>query len=56
MPSASAEEVLLVAERSCGEDWRTYGRLKLSSFEELKNTFTARSSLARMRCDATVVR
>jgi len=38
MPSASAEEVLLVAERSSGEDWRTYGRLKLSSFEELKNT------------------
>ena len=27
-----------MAERSCGEDWRTYGRLKLSSFEELKNT------------------
>ena len=28
-PSASAEEVLLVAERSSGEDWRAYGRLRL---------------------------
>ena len=54
MPSASAEEVLLVAERSSGEDWRTYGRLKLSSFEELKKT--PASGLARMRCNATVVR
>ena len=54
MPSASAEEVLLVAERSCGEDLRTYGRLKLSSFEELKNTPASRRGRAyEHACDAT---